>query len=229
MKIVAVNGSPTGSKGTTGRTLAALVEGARSEGAEVQIFELGAGTVKPCISCHTCQREGRCVIEDDCPAIHRAMVESDGLVLASPNYIYNVSAQMKAFLDRSFSMFHCQTLNGTYGASVIASGGPGYELIENYLMRTLGGLGCWKVGNIVAAGGALDDPDQAPGILQEARQLGISLAKAIAAKTSFAEQIEERSNTFEIMRWLVESQKDQWPYEYRYWQEHWRDTVIKPE
>ena len=59
MKIVAINGSPTGIEGTTGKILAALLEGAKKEGAEVQLFELGAGTVKPCISCHTCQTEGQ--------------------------------------------------------------------------------------------------------------------------------------------------------------------------
>jgi len=229
MKIVAVNGSPTGSKGTTGRTLAALIEGARAEGAEVQLFELGAGTVKPCISCHTCQKEGRCVIEDECPAIHQAWDDADGIVLASPNYIYNISSQMKALLDRSFSLFHRQSLNGKYGACVIASGGPRYDMVEDYLLNALGNIGCWKVGSFVAAGGVLDDPDQAPGVLQEARELGVNLARAIAVKTPFPEQIDERNDTFEIMRWLVESQKDQWPYEYQYWQTHWKDTVIKPE
>ena len=104
MKIVAVNGSPTGAKGTTGKVLAALIEGATKEGAEVQLFELGTGTVKPCISCHTCQKEGYCVIEDDLQPIQKAMLESDGIVLGSPNYIEDVSAQLKALLDRSFSM-----------------------------------------------------------------------------------------------------------------------------
>ncbi len=229
MQIVAVNGSPTGTQGITGRTLAALIEGAQAEGANVQLFELGAGTVKPCISCHTCQREGYCVIEDDYQAIHKAMIESDGLVLASPNYIYNVSAQMKALLDRSFSMYHCQMLNGTYGACIIASGGPQYELVENYLMGTLGNIGCWTVGSIVASGIQFEDPEQTHAVLQEARELGVSLARAIAVRAVIPEQLDARHNTFEVMRWLVESQKEAWPYEYRYWQEHWQDTVIKPE
>jgi len=229
MKIVAVNGSPTGSKGITGRTLAALIEGARAEGAVVQLFELGSGTVKPCISCHTCQREGRCVIEDGYQAIRQAMIESDGLVLASPNYIYNVSAQMKALLDRCFSMYHCQMMHGKYGACVIASGGPRYDLVENYLMNTLGNIGCWTVGSIIAGGIQFEDPEQTRTVLQEARELGSRLARAIASHAAFAEQLDARHDNFEVMRWLVESQQALWPYEYQYWQEHWKDTVIKPE
>jgi multimeric flavodoxin WrbA len=229
MKIVAINGSPTGKKGITGKTLAALLEGAQAEGAEVRLFELGAGTVKPCISCHTCQKEGYCVIEDDYQAIQKAMIESNGIVLASPNYIYNVTAQMKALLDRSFSMYHCQMLHGKYGACVIASGGPRYDLVEDYLMSTLSSIGCWTVGSIVSGGIQFEDPEQIEDVLQEARELGVRLARAIASRAAYPEQLDARNDTFEVMRWLVESQKEAWPFEYDYWQEHWKDTVIKTE
>lgn len=229
MKIVAINGSPTGIQGATGKVLAALLEGAQEQGAEVQLFELGAGTVKPCISCHTCQKSGHCVIEDDLQPIQKAMRESDGIVLGSPNYIDDVSAQLKALLDRCFSMFHCQTLNGKYGASVVTSGGPNYQRIEQYLLEKIGTIGCWKVGSMVAAGGLIHDPEYAPAIKEDARELGRKLAHAIATQTTYPEQIDARDECFEVMRWLVESQKEAWPAEYEYWQKHWKDTVIKSE
>ena len=229
MKIVAINGSPTGIEGTTGKVLAALLEGAKKEGAGVQLFELGAGTVKPCISCHTCQTEGHCVIEDDLQPIHTAMLEADGIVLASPNYIDDVSAQLKALLDRSFSMYHCQMLNGKYGACVVASGGPRYERVVDYLLDKIGTIGCWKVGSIVAAGGLIHDPYYAPAIEKEARELGAKLAHAIATHAAYPEQIDARNECFEVMRWLVEEQKEEWPFEYEYWQKHWKDTFIKPQ
>lgn len=227
MRIVAINGSPTGAKGSTGRALAALIEGAREAGAQATVFELGALTVKPCTGCHACQKNGRCVIMDDCSTIQHAMLETDGLVLATPNYIYNVSAQIKALLDRSFSMYHCQALHGKYGACIVASGGPLYQQVEEYMLHVTGSLGCWKVGSFVVAGGQLDDPDIAPMALQEARELGRRLSDAIASRKPFPEQEDERDQCFELMRWLVESQKDQWPYEYQFWQTHWRDTVVK--
>ena len=227
MRIVAINGSPTGAKGSTGRALAALIEGTREAGAQVTLFELGSLTVNPCTGCHSCQKKGRCVIRDDCPAIQQAMIEADGLVLASPNYIFNVSAQFKALLDRSFSMFHCQILHGKYGACVLASGGPLYQQVEDYLLHVTSNMGCWKVGSFVVAGGQLDDPDEAPKALEEARELGRRLTQAIASRKRFPEQEEERDQVFETMRWLVESQKDQWPCEYQFWQKYWRDTTVK--
>lgn len=224
MNIVAINGSPNGPQGCTGRVLAALGEGAREAGAEVAIFELGKLTVKPCTSCRTCQQIGTCPIEDDYGRIKSAMIEADGIVLASPNYISGVSAQLKALLDRSFSMFHCQTLHGKYGACIVTSGGPMYQEPQDYMMRALGRTGCWKVGSVGTGGGALDDPGQAGEVLKEARDLGGALATAIKTKTRFPDQEEELEQSFEIMRWLVASQQDKWPYEYEYWQTHWTNS-----
>ena len=47
------------------------------------------------------------------------------------------------------------------------------------------------------------------------------LAEAIKTGQRFPEQEEEREQCFEMMRWLVEENKDAWPYEYEYWQTHW--------
>jgi multimeric flavodoxin WrbA len=47
----------------------------------------------------------RCALEDDLTGVLEAVRESDILVLASPVYYWEVSAQMKAFLDRTFSFF----------------------------------------------------------------------------------------------------------------------------
>lgn len=221
MNIVAVNGSPTCSKGCTGRLLAALIDGAREVGAGVTLFELGQLNVKPCTGCRTCQQTGSCIIDDDYPRIKSAMISADGIVLATPNYISSVSAQMKALFDRSFSMFHTQMLQGKYGAAVMASGSPMYQRPLEYLMHVIGSMGCWKIGNVATGGGLLDDPEQAPEVLEEARDLGKRLVGSIAAKQRFPEQEEALEQSFEIMRWLVEEHKDKWPYEYEFWQTHW--------
>lgn len=221
MNIVAINGSPTNEQGSTGRLLAALMEGAREAGATVKLFELGKLTVKPCTSCRTCQRIGTCVIQDDYPRIKDAMIAADGIVFASPNYISHVSAQMKALFDRSFSMMHCQMLHKKYGACEVASGGPLYQPVEEYLLHVTGNSGCWKVGCAATGGGMLDDAGEAPEVLREARDLGRRLAEAIKTQQRFPEQEEERQTCFELMRWLVEENRDKWPYEYEYWQTHW--------
>jgi multimeric flavodoxin WrbA len=221
MKIIAINASPNGASGNTGKVLTALMDGAREAGADSQVFLLGELTVKPCRSCRVCQKTGNCVIEDDYPKIKAAMLEADGIVLASPNYIYNVSAQMKALLDRSFSMFHCQMLAGKYGAAILTSGGPLYEQVEEYLMHVIGNIGCWKVGSLTVMEAQLKDPEEQSQALQEAADLGHGLAAAISNRVRFHDQETEREQCFEMMRWLVEQEKNNWPYEYEYWRKHW--------
>jgi multimeric flavodoxin WrbA len=219
MKIVAINGSGTGVKGVTGQTLEGVVEGARESGAEVELFLLNELKITPCTGCGTCKRTGQCVFKDDYPKIKDAMLAADGVVLASPNYISNVSSQMKAFLDRSFCfLFHCQAMNGKYGAVVIASGGPQYQTVEDYLLHVTGSMGCWKVGSIVASDSQMKESDERESVLDEAHVLGERLVNAIKTKQQFPDQEEERETTFEVMRWLVESTKDEAPFEYEYWQ-----------
>ena len=112
-------------------------------------------------------------------------------------------------------------MNGKYGAVVVASGGPRYEPVEEYLMHVTGSMGCWRVGSIVAATAQMDDPDERASVMDEARVLGRNLVTAIKTKQCFPDQEEERENTFEVVRWLVESTKDEAPFEYEYWQKHW--------
>jgi multimeric flavodoxin WrbA len=222
MKIVVINGSGTGTAGATGQTLAGIVNGAREAGAEVETFLLTNQIINPCKGCHTCQKTGRCIIDDDYPKISEAMIEADGLVLASPNYISNVSASIKALLDRSFSkLFHCQAMHGKYGAVVIASGGPLYQQVEDYLLHVTGTMGCWKVGSLVVASDQMNIPAERAKVLEEAKDLGRRLAEAVKTRQHFPEQKEEREMMFEMARWLVESQKDTWHYEYDYWQKRW--------
>jgi multimeric flavodoxin WrbA len=220
MKIVAVNASPKTS-GHTGQVLAVLMDAAKAAGAAIEIFSLGKQVVKPCTGCLACQKTGRCVLQDDYESIKAALIDADGIVFATPNYMYGVSAQMKALLDRSFSMCHCQTLANKYGAVLITSGGPFFERTEDYLLHIVGCMGCWNVGSLAVLESQVADPEKRPETMQAAAELGGRLARAIAEKQSFPEQQEGRTMYFEAMRWLVESQKELWPYEYEYWQMHW--------
>jgi multimeric flavodoxin WrbA len=222
MKIVAINGSGTGAAGSTGQTLTGVVEGARAAGAEVETFLLTNLTISPCKGCHTCQKTGQCIINDDYQKVSEAMLKADGLVIASPNYISNVSASIKALLDRSFSiLFHCQAMRGKYGAVVVASAGPVYQQVEDYLLHVTGTMGCWNVGSLVVASAQMGITDEHEKTLEDAKDLGRRLVEAIKTKQCFPEQEEQRELAFETMRWLVETQKDTSPHEYEYWQQRW--------
>ncbi|MCP4629557.1 MAG: flavodoxin family protein [bacterium] len=221
MKVMSIIGSPRGMKGYTATVVQGIMKGAENAGAEIQIYSLSDLSVQSCRGCEICSKTGQCVIDDDYQTIKGDMLESDGLVLASPNYMHGVSSQMKAFIDRSYSLCHCQALKGKYSAAVITSGGPVLEWPQKYLTHVQEMMGCWIVGSMSAVQMQLDDKDERKQIMQSAANLGSRIVKAISGRKIFSDQEEERREFFEGMGRVVELLKDKWPYEFEYWQTHW--------
>ena len=217
MKVVAVLGSPHGMEGNTGKVLNALLGAARGRGAQVSLFSLAELKVEPCRACDTCHKTGTCPIEDDFNAIKDAMLAADGVVLASPNYIFSVSGQMKCLFDRCCGPLHLQAMEGKYGAAVVTSGGKESAAVEAYIVHFLRALGCWTVGSVGAEAQALADPAAASPILAAAADLGTRLVGAIEKKESFPEQEPERRGFRELMKSLVASRKAEWVFEYERW------------
>lgn len=103
MKIVCLLGSPR-EKGNSATIANHLCAGAEKLGGEVRTFSLNKMNYKGCQGCMSCKtRLDRCAVQDDLTAVLDAVRESDALVLASPVYFWDVSSQVKAFLDRTFS------------------------------------------------------------------------------------------------------------------------------
>ncbi len=222
MKIVAVLGSPHGMKGNTGRLLAPLVNAARAAGAQVRTFDLADLRVLPCRGCDCCHRTGRCCQDDDFELIQAEIEASDGLVLATPNYISSVSAQLKALLDRCCGPLHLQAFEGKYGAAVVSSGGPGSAEVEQYLLRFLNNLGLWTVGSVGTEGRELADPALAAKPVAAAANLGRRLVDAIKRHETFPQQEAARRAFFERMQALVTFRKDEWAFEYEFWKSRGR-------
>ena len=220
MKLVAINGSPNGMHGNTGTLLQGLLQSVREAGAEVEFFSLDEKDVQPCRGCDACHINGTCIIKDDFDEIRCAFMQADGLILASPNYIVSVTAQLKALLDRCSPLLHLQAVNGKYAAAVVTSGGPGSDEVEGYLLRFLRSLGYATVGSVGAMGWQMQNPVMRTPHLQTAAELGTRLMQAIKEKTLFPEQQAERQAMMNRMRQLVSMQKEHWTYEYQYWAEH---------
>ncbi len=87
-----------------------LAKGATEAGHHVTKFNLQKLEIKPCIGCEYCHTKsgGVCVHKDDMEQIFNVMSKSDVLVLASPVYFYDICAQLKAFIDRTYSKFYTQ-------------------------------------------------------------------------------------------------------------------------
>jgi len=222
MKVISILGSPKGMKGNTGLLLTPMLEAAQNAGAETEIFSLGNLSVLPCNGCQeVCHITGTCQQKDDFEKIKDAIIEADGIILASPNYTFNVSAHMKALIDRCALLLHCQRLNGKYGAVVVTSGGSDPEVVENYLLTVLKNYGLWTLGSISAVRAQLDDADEKARLMESATALGNRMVEAIKNQEIFPDQEDERNQAFEIMKFLVMTLKEEWPFAWDYWNTHW--------
>jgi multimeric flavodoxin WrbA len=96
-----------------------------------------------CRGCKTCFEKGeeRCPLKDDRDVLIEKMMTSDGIVFASPNYSFQVSAIMKLFLDRLGFVFHRPRFHGKTSTSIVVQGIYGGRKVRKYLDFVGGGLG----------------------------------------------------------------------------------------
>jgi hypothetical protein len=80
-------------------------------------------------------------LKDDRDVLIEKMMVSDGVVFASPNYSFHVSALMKIFLDRLGFVFHRPCFFGKTFTSIVTQGIYGGGKIVSYLDFVGNGLG----------------------------------------------------------------------------------------
>lgn len=218
MKIIGICGSPRKKLSRTGLLVKEVLAGALSHGADIEYVDLTTLKIKYCIGCGLCHHLGECAQKDDFNFLLEKIKEAEGLVLGSPVYISHVTGLLKNWIDRLGNVIHCQRLLGKYGAAVCTTGGTGLKETGDYLEWLLRHTGTQSIGRVVSR---LDDgpiPEDAK-VLQEARSLGISLAQNIERGTEFPEQLREQEEQRRYFRDVILRRKDQWGWEYRYWQE----------
>jgi multimeric flavodoxin WrbA len=105
MRVSVILGSPR--RGSNSAKLAeAVVAALEEKKPEVSTFRLNDLKIRGCQACFACKTKAEaCVIEDDLARVLAASSESDLVILASPIFIGEITAQMKIFVDRSYSWF----------------------------------------------------------------------------------------------------------------------------
>lgn len=124
MKVVGFNGSPR-KDGNTAILLNHAFEVLQKEGIETETVHVGGKHIHGCRSCYKCfsNRDHRCAFNDDIlNACVEKMLEADGLILASPTYFTDVTAEMKALIDRAglVALANDSLLKLKVGAAVVA-------------------------------------------------------------------------------------------------------------
>jgi multimeric flavodoxin WrbA len=103
MKIVSLLGSPRKNGNST--QLAEIVTSTLEEnGNSVTKYFLNELVIKGCQACMACKGKSEsCIVKDDLAPVLETVKEADVIVMATPIYWGEVSAQLKTFIDRTYS------------------------------------------------------------------------------------------------------------------------------
>jgi multimeric flavodoxin WrbA len=104
MRVLGIAGSPR-KNGNTDTLLAEVMRGAASKGAETKTIYLRDLQISTCLHCDACLKAGICRIKDDMQSVYTDLQQADVIVLASPVQFTNVTAHMKAMIDRCQSLW----------------------------------------------------------------------------------------------------------------------------
>jgi multimeric flavodoxin WrbA len=141
-KVTAFVGS--GHKKLTQSAVSQFLDGLRSYGdVETELVTLSDHRIGTCRGCRLCfdRGEENCPLKDDRDELIGKIMASDGIVLASPNYSFQVSGMLKVFLDRLGFVFHRPRFFGRAFTSIVTQGFFGGKKIVGYLDFVGGALG----------------------------------------------------------------------------------------
>jgi multimeric flavodoxin WrbA len=104
-KVVLVSGSPR-AKGNTDTLLREIGRALEAAGLTTVFLALRDYAIHSCIGCERCRKDKTCTaFYDGMHLLYPLIEESKGLVLGSPTYNYNITPEMKCFIDRLYPYF----------------------------------------------------------------------------------------------------------------------------
>jgi multimeric flavodoxin WrbA len=125
MKIVCLLGSPR-KNGNSAVIAKRFSDTAAKLGAQVATFALNELNYRGCQACMACKTKlDRCALSDDLTEVLDAIRDADAVVLASPVYFWEVTGQVKAFIDRTFSYLTPDFMTGPVKSRLA----PGKKLV----------------------------------------------------------------------------------------------------
>ena len=214
MKLLGISASPRKNRSNTLLLLKEALSAAEKEGGKAEVVHLCDLKIEFCRDCESCHKKVMaCPIKDDTHLLLNKMLESDGIIFASPVYIDHITGSLKTLFDRSSHFIHCQRLLGKYIGAVATAGGGPQEMVLDYIHHFSSVCGAQYVGGVSTAVPVTEE------IKKRAGKLGGSLAEAIRDKTEFPHEMEEILSRRNYFRRIIEGHKKEWSGEYQYWLE----------
>jgi len=184
MKILAIVGSPR-LKGNTNYLVDQALQEAAKHGIETEKIMLTKYKVNPCQGHENCTSFSACKQDDDAPWILDKFCNAEGIILGSPVYYYNMTAQMKAFVDRNYFLYRHDISPRMVCAGLIVIGGSaGLEHTVRALRRFVKLSADIPDDRIVILSGCASKPGEVKNnkaLIDEARRLGIRMAEILTS------------------------------------------------
>ena len=193
--VLGIGGSPR-KNGNSDVLLQHIIKGVGEDGIQADSVQLRDLDFKGCIGCERCRQDRICTgLHDGMSILYPGIVESRGLALVCPTHNYNVTAWMKAFIDRLYCFYNFEDTRPRAWSSQLADQGRkavlaviceqageedmGFAL--QAMRRPLEALG-YEVVDELPVFGIFDRAKvkQRTDVLSMAEQLGASLAEALS-------------------------------------------------
>ena len=170
MKVIAINGSAR-KNGNTTMLIKKVFETLEKEHIKCELIHLAGEKIQGCTACDQCyvNKDERCVLSDDIiNSCIEKMRDADVILLGSPTYFCNVTAEMKALIDRAGRVGRANNdlFKNKIGAAIVSVRRAGgihtfnslnhFFLIEKMIVP---GSSYWNIGIGGAKGEVLDDEE----------------------------------------------------------------------
>ncbi|MEM2876370.1 MAG: flavodoxin family protein [Candidatus Bathyarchaeia archaeon] len=190
MKVLGVVFSPR-KNGNTEILVQEALKGAEEMGADTELVATRELNINPCDGCGSCQKSGVCRINDDMQKMYEKLLDADGIILGTPVYFWQMCAQAKTFIDRTYALtFPNLKLANKVGAAIAVAGRTGAVEVLNTLSRYFINnhmIVAESVEGLASEKGSIVNDERG---MRSARELGKQVALLIKLGNRFPEEYE---------------------------------------
>jgi len=170
MKVIAFNGSAR-KDGNTAIFVKQALEALQKQGIETEMVQLSGQKLRGCTACYKCfdNKDKKCAVTDDPVNEYIAkMVEADAIILASPTYFADITAELKALIDRAglVARANGNMFKRKVGAAIVAVRRAGaihaFDTINHFFLigeMIVPGSSYWNIGFGLKKGDANSDEE----------------------------------------------------------------------
>ena len=170
MKVIAFNGSAR-KDGNTAIFVKQALEALQKQGIETEMVQLSGQKLRGCTACYKCfdNKDKKCAVTDDPVNEYIAkMVEADAIILASPTYFADITAELKALIDRAglVARANGNMFKRKVGAAIVAVRRTGaihaFDTINHFFLigeMIVPGSSYWNIGFGLKKGDANSDEE----------------------------------------------------------------------